>query len=149
MFASILAKIAGTAAGGFLKSYGVMIIGGIAAAFILWYVWSAERAKTARVELKIENKRLVIENRSLLDAIDMNKTALDECITINARNSLQAIREAQRVKTAQAEAAELRRQLTITAGEERAKVEDMRGTDTECRTMDEPLPDWVADRLRD
>jgi len=149
MFAGLIAKVAQSAVGGFLQSYGVWILGGILVAFVSWYVWSAERAKEKVVTLKIEISVLIQEKKDLLETIDANKLALDECIEANAQNALQAVREAQRVRAAQADVAAMRREMNEHINLDRTAVENMRGTDTECRTLDQPLPAWVADRLRD
>lgn len=149
MFSGLLAKVVGTAAGGFLKSYGVWIIGGAVAAFLTFYVVSAERAKAQRVELKIENKQLVAEKIELIDTIEINRLALDECIEANAENALQATRQAQRVRAAQSEVTQMRREMKEHINRDRIASEELRGHDKECRTVDQFLPDWFTDGLRD
>lgn len=149
LFAGLLGKIASTAAGGFLKSYGTWIIAGLLAAFLAWYVWSAERAKTKVVTLEAANAELVQEKKLLLDTIDMNKAALEECLAANAQNALQAVREAQRVRAAQNDVAAMRREMLAHMDRDRIESEELRGRDQECRTVDESLPAWFVDGLRD
>ena len=149
MFAGLIAKVAQSAVGGFLQSYGVWILGGILVAFVTWYVWSAERAKEKVVTLKIEISVLIQEKNELLETIDANKLALDECIAANAQNALQAAREAQRVRAAQADVAAMRREMDGHMNRDRETTEDLRGHDKDCRTADATLPDWLLVGLRD
>ena len=149
LFSGLISKVAGSAVGGFLQSYGVWILGGIMATFIAWYVWSAEGAKKEVVRLDLLNTSLVKQVNELLGTIQQNQVAMDECIEANARNALEAVREGHRVLAAQADVAAMRRELLAHMDQDRTHTEELRGQDKECRSADDVLPEWLVSGLRD
>lgn len=152
-FLSWAAKKAGGAAiGRVFKSYGLWIaITAAAAALagIALYIHGAEQAKARVVVL---TKDLADQKADFDEAIagyDTNKAALDQCLTANRHNALEAVNQANRADRAASNIAALRAELERHTGEIHADSEALRGHDQECRSVDEPLPDWFTAGLWD
>ncbi|MHC4302248.1 MAG: hypothetical protein ACYS7Y_33735 [Planctomycetota bacterium] len=130
---------------GFLRKYWreVLIVGLLAG--ILGTVWWKNRAITAlELELSQNNETLAV-----LDVVlEQNHNALVQCVTINKANA-QAYEKALLVAEEAVERARVAEQATEAKVERiNEDVKDLRGKDEDCRTLDEPLPDWFDDWLR-
>jgi hypothetical protein len=145
-------SVIGSAVGGFFKSYGIWIAIAAAAgalATVVIYVHGAEQAKGQVIVL---TERMATQKADFDEAIAghaANLVALDQCLDANAYNSLEAAYQANRAETAATNVAALRAELERHTGEIHADSEALRGKDQECRSVDEPLPNWFTDGLWD
>lgn len=145
-------SVVGSAVGGFFKSYGIWIAIVAAAgalATVVIYVHGSEKAKAQVIVL---TERLATQKADFDEAIaghETNKAALDQCLDANAYNSLEAVYQAKKAETAASNVATLRAELERHTGEIHADSEALRGQDTECRTVDDPLPAWFVGGLWD
>lgn len=82
-------------------------------------------------------------------AIEKNKQALSYCVEVNQANAASYIEMETQVDKAvaasQAMLAQRDKQVEVINEE----VTELRGRDKDCRTLDEPLPDWFDDWLRE
>ncbi len=128
-----------------LKHWKISLIAVLAAALIAGS-WLHNR-ETARLELRIVHHETVAKN--YIHAHDVNVKALKLCYRVNNENTARFIR-------AQVEGNNAVRRLEQQLIEQTAQVEkidediiEYRGKDEGCRSLDDPLPDWFDDWLRE
>jgi len=145
-------KIAGSAAGGFFVAYKMWFIVGLVAALgagVTYYVYTAEKAKS-QVEIlntKLENIRL--DYASLIATVEFNEAALKVCLDINKQNAAALKRQETKIQEGLLAVKLLQAESRHTVEDIQDEAEELRGVDTECRTADEPLPDWLIAGLCD
>jgi hypothetical protein len=100
-----------------------------------------------RLNANIDKQHAALRDYDRTYAI--NKRSLDLCYTINNENTNRFIQ-------AQAEGKQAVRRLERQLVEQNAQVERIdeetiqhRGRDEDCRSLDDPLPDWFDDWLRE
>lgn len=145
-------SVIGSAVGGFFKSYGIWIAIVAAAgalATVVIYVHGSEKAKAQVIILTKEKANQKADFDEAIAGHAANLAALDQCLDANAYNSLEAAYQANRAETAATNVAALRAELERHTGEIHADSEALRGKDQECRSVDQPLPDWFTDGLWD
>lgn len=128
-----------------LKYWKITIIAILAAA-LLAGTWLHNR-EARRLNARIDQYEVAVRDYDRVNAI--NTRALYLCYAINNENTERFIR-------AQAEGKIAVRRLERQLIEQNAQVEkideeitELRGRDEDCRSLDDPLPDWFDDWLRE
>ena len=149
LFTKIAGSVLGKAVGGFFSSYGLyIIIGSVVAALVsvVIYVHGAEKAKARVPALE---QRLEEVTADYIDKQKANRAAIDKCLATNTANAEEAARQAANAEKATAAAVAMAAEMDARIGSIRDDSEILRGRDTECRTIDDALPGWFIDGLRD
>jgi len=107
------------------------------------HLWndSQEAAKLSRVTRELGS--LEQTNIQTLHTLTQNKSALKECLDANAWNALQAKDQEFKTLVALANVRSLEELNAQNDEDTHRKEAALRGRDEECRTADDPLPDWL------
>ncbi len=137
---SIGAKVAASAIGAFLAPFKLYFLAAAMAAVIGsvgYYIYTAETAK-AQV--------IVLEDRigGLLNTLDRNKTAIQQCLDTNAENESEAIRQAELAQSAVARVAELEARVNQDIEDISHEAETFR-TEFDCPALTDDFRQWVRD----
>ena len=137
----ISAYIANLIAGGVMRWIAIAAIVAVIGC-IGMYIHSAEKAKgrAAALEYKLADT---------LAKMALNDAAIAECVAVNDLNAQEAIRQAENAERAMARVIELQAETEQVIRNIRDEAEALRGLDTECRTLDDPLPRTFTAGLRE
>ena len=106
------------------------------------YIHSAEKAKGRAAALEYQLA-------DTLAKMALNDAAIAECVAVNELNAQEAIRQTENAERAMARVVELQAETDIVIRIIRDEAEALRGTDSQCRTIDQPLPGTFTVGLRD
>jgi len=151
-FSGLFSKVAGSAVGSFFGTYKIAILGGLAAllaGLITFYIYGAEKAKGERDVLRAQymNAQQTFEAMELTIAI--NEKSLGTCLAVNQANAVNLAAQAKKVTESETTVLLLQVEAEHTLEGIRNENERLKNQDTECRTVDESLPDWFTDGLWD
>jgi len=116
---------------------------------IVIYVHGAEKAKSRVDVLETLLEDRTAEYVEAMAGYSKNQRSLTQCLAVNIQNASEAEKQKQQAQIASQNIKALRAELKRHTGEIHADSEALRGRDQECRTVDQPLPDWFTRGLHD
>ena len=145
MWSKLIAKIAGSAAGAFFKSYGTIIVAGLLAAFLGYYVYSADRAKKKVGQLSEQVDQLRLDKESLIETNGKNQTALDLCRTINRANAIEIAKQRENGLIAASRIALLEELTNRDIEDVNNDAETFRVNAIECPAINDDFRRWMRE----
>lgn len=101
----------------------------------------AESAKELAVE---QRNNIRADYDALLVITDVNEAAIQHCQSVNTDNERVAKEQEKKIQEALTTVKLLQAGSKHTTEDIRDGAEKLRNRDTECRTVDEPFPDWFT-----
>jgi hypothetical protein len=133
------------------KAYRLWIGIGVVVALIgglVLYVHGAEKAKADVRILKAQARGWDIAVTTLKGALEKNQTAIKDCEATNDSNTSEIGRVKADLDAAEANVNTINRNSDTDIERFHRDAQAMRGTDTTCRTLDDPLPDAFVAGVR-
>lgn len=145
IFSGIIGKIAGSAIGGFFKSYGIWIAVGAAITAIVSmviYIHGAEKAKALVPTLKKELKTVKADYE---DKLARASAAVQACMETNEANAQEAEEQKKRADKVAEMLAEAEKEANENVGVIERESETFRQRDLDCPALDDDFREWVRD----
>jgi hypothetical protein len=119
-----------------IKAWAIAIPASILIALVTWYVWDAERSKDrlALAEAQLSAAQL---------AASTNSRAAQDCLTINAANAAEAVRQKTIADAALARLATQSTNADSEADRARQDAENFRATGLDCPAINNDFRRWL------
>lgn len=125
--------------------YWELIVIGLLVVALGFVSWSKNRT-IADLALQLESSTALLA--TVEGTIARNDAALQQCLAINRENAWAYEVMHKRAEQAEQKAREMARASTHQIEVINDESKQLRGRDVDCRRLDDPLPDWFDDWLR-
>ena len=150
MWGFLIKKVAGTLGGKalgavvapfkmYLITAGIAVVVGIVGT----HLWNDRSVRAERDTLTGQLASFAISNTQLTTTLNSNKEVLTICVEANAYNADQAALHKEKATEALANVKLLKAMKDRDTEDIIRETDELRNKDNECRTADDPLPDWM------